>query len=368
MDSTSESWSTTIVSCKSDYDASCAGSIGTSSYDYTFYDANGKVVSDPRQIAVYIVQQQAAGDTTDWFGDGTWTYSNLGTKVQNYVAEYSEVYKAEAAVAVEETPATDGEETDGSEEQSEETDSEKASPTGAEDGTYKFTIASVIGQGPIMDPDLLYEHIIKEENGTNFENFHTKATADSDKVITLIGEIDATLSATNSEAFYTGETAKPNIEKMKTALENTAQGKSKIGSMDSGEVTSIIKTFNEELRGKREETRLLLLKKTINEINGTRIGKPKYEYYSGYDPLSSDFPSNGQRDETGYCVWTVESTYEGEGAADGSIYCATAILKISVDVSGFTKANFKEMENIIEKFQSVTGKGLPYDKNRIVND
>ncbi len=364
MDSTSESWSTTIVSYDCYNDTSNAGSIGTSSYDYTFYDANGKVVSDPRQIAVYIVQQQAAGDTTDWFGDGTWTYSNLGTKVQNYVAEYSEVYKAEAAAAVEETPATDG-----SEEQSEETDSEKASTTGAEDGTYKFTIASVIGQGPIMDPDLLYEHIIKEENGTNFENFHTKATADSDKVITLIGEIDATLSATNSEAFYTGETAKPNIEKMKTALENTTQGKSKIGSMDSGEVTSIIKTFNEELRGKREETRELLLKKTITEINGTRIGDPIERIVDTSAAASSStailktLPSDGQRDETGYCVWKV---YPQPYMVVFTKY--TAVKVIQVDVSGFTKANIEEMENIIEKFQSVTGKGLPYDKNRIVND
>ncbi len=72
------------------------GFSGTSNTSYSFYDANGKLITDPAQIALYIMQQQRSGVNVDWFGDGTWSYSDINPHVQEYIRQFSALPRSAA--------------------------------------------------------------------------------------------------------------------------------------------------------------------------------------------------------------------------------------------------------------------------------
>ena len=90
---------TTIVSYASDFDSSCAGSSGTSTTNFTFYDSEGRVVNDPDQIALFIMRQDKSNEY--WFGDGTWSYSNINSNVQDYIRQFGAVSRNPALADME---------------------------------------------------------------------------------------------------------------------------------------------------------------------------------------------------------------------------------------------------------------------------
>lgn len=180
--------------------------------------------------------------------------------------------------------------------------------------SYKFSIADIMKDGRITDPNILYEHIIEENNCSAFDSFQSKATSDSDKIITMLDEIDATLAATNSEAFYSGSTAKANVVKLTESNEHTKKAKTVFGSVDSSEVTATIKSFNDRLRQRRIETRRYLADQTAREITAAHEeDKSKKEYLE--TTYKEVYPKNVSYLEDN--IYKVEIEYVANGLYNG---------------------------------------------------
>ncbi len=231
------------------------------------------------------------------------------------------------------------------------------SKTSSQGGSSKFSIENILKSDLITDPNILYENIIDEGNYSSFDSFQNKIINDSNKIITLIGEIDATLVGTNSNAFQ----SKEYIAKLNQGLEDTTNAKNVVGRVLSSEVKDIINKFNEELRKKRKETRRYLADKTAKDINSKNLENKSKRKHGGI--ISIKKPSDTTQYEDG--IYRVERKWSLNDIGTGIMnWKSTTYYYYDFKYDEGAKA--AHIEGLLQKAGLTSY--LPYEINKIVDD
>ncbi len=212
-------------------------------------------------------------------------------------------------------------------------------------------------------PDILYTHNLDTTNSTTFSSFVESSESAASSIMSTINDIEAILSETNSDAFYSGSTAKLKRKKLTTLSNNIGTFKTNLEKLEPTELKNRIDEYNEKFSQTKKLTRLNLLQKKINSINNEKILYEKVT--ERYDP---PITQHSLPDDTFYYEdnkFRVEVSYEytpSGSQINFNQYKKTTKRYIFLQYS--TADSYKKLEELIES----VGQHLPYDKSRIVED
>lgn len=264
----------------------------------------------------------------------------------------------------------------------------------------RLDIDKVINEEVELGENILYATPISaEETAKAISTLQGLFTENSDaaKTQTLIENINTSLAKTNSTQFYTGTTAKQNINNMIDIKDNIGRLTNYTNQLVVEEITNIINQYNEHLKNLKKNSRRELLEKTADNFNkenhewdgfpktkvyeimdGVAVNggatapanDPEFEYFTGdqntryeYELIDSTSKDNEIKDDTGY-VASVTTTYTNKYKVHKykQIKCTNYLSCIQSPWD----PTFEEIEAQFEK----VGCPLPYNKNNpeIKND
>ena len=215
----------------------------------------------------------------------------------------------------------------------------------------------------IDSSDILYTDKLDLNNSTIFNSFVESAESATSSIMTSIKDIEGILSETQSDTFYSGTTAKNEINKLHTLSSNIEEFKTRLEKLEPSELKNRIEEYNEKYIRLKKLTRINLLQKRINVINNENI---LYENYSErYDPpiTQSTIPHDTVYYEDN--KYRVEVTYKATPSGSQinfNQYKMTVNKYIFLQYS--TTDSYQTLEELIES----VGQTLPYDKSRITED
>ena len=223
-----------------------------------------------------------------------------------------------------------------------------------------FSIESILGNTYPHVADILYTEYIPENQSETFGNYTSNISTNCENITSLVDNIDAILLSTNSNVFYKGREASKNIKNIKTASSNAATMKTNISSETEEKVWNTIKTYNTALKAAKQNVRIELLQKKIEEINGEVVDQTSEKWTVGHmekTGIISVTKIDGVYDVT------LKREYLGESGGGWFSkkeysYLETVIKTIAIPL----QKDYQTMETNILKVK----KTLPYDKSKIV--
>lgn len=130
---------------------------------------------------------------------------------------------------------------------------------------------------------------------------------------TMLDDIEPTLSKTNSQRFYSGQTAQTQITNVSEASENLQNLKSSVDSIDVDAISATIDSYNEHLANLKKNSRMKLLKEAAEKFNEEKNewdGFSKTKKYTTDGDLLGVGPMYDS--EFNYCCSTDTEEYEYE--------------------------------------------------------
>ena len=98
----------------------------------------------------------------------------------------------------------------------------------------------------------------------------------------ILDEIDPTLSKTNSQRFYSGQTAQTQITNVSETSEHLQNLKSSVDSINVDAISATIDSYNEHLSNLKGDSRKKLLETAADAFNAKKVewkGFPKTKTY-----------------------------------------------------------------------------------------
>lgn len=208
---------------------------------------------------------------------------------------------------------------------------------------------------------------------------------------TMLDEVDPTLSKTNSQRFYNGQTAQNQINNVSEASGNLQGLKSSVDNINVDAISAAIDSYNEHLSNLKRDSRKKLLETAADAFNAKKVeweGFPKTKTYKTDGDTYGVGPMND--DNFNYCCETDTEIYEYEvtntsstredikddsGMVMSTTYHNSVTYKIHkykrIKYWNFFKIinspldpTFEEIEQLFNK----VGEPLPYDPSKINGD
>lgn len=137
----------------------------------------------------------------------------------------------------------------------------------------------VIGRTAPLTEYVLYAVSISKEDTSDIINqmkdlFTGEAVGNATNA--LIGNIDTSLSKTNSNQFYLGAEAQKNIGNMNAIGENITALSNYSSQLDVAEIEGLIQSYNDNLLVLKQDARRCLLEQAANEFNAKKEEWPDF--------------------------------------------------------------------------------------------
>lgn len=186
----------------------------------------------------------------------------------------------------------------------------------------------VIGRTAPLTEDVLYAAAISKEDTSSIINqmkdlFTGEAVGTATNA--LIGNIDTSLSKTNSNQFYLGAEAQKNIGNMNAIGENITALSNYSSQLDVAEIEGLIQSYNDNLLVLKQDARRCLLEQEANKFNEKKVewdGFPKTKTYRTENGYGVDYGgATSPENDTEFhgLIGTDNEVYEYE-FVDGSSY------------------------------------------------
>lgn len=245
---------------------------------------------------------------------------------------------------------------------------------------------------PLTEYTLYATEISKSNIGTINslkEIFSGEGTLPS-QTTSILDEVDPTLSKTNSQRFYSGQTAQTQITNVSEASENLQNLKSSVDSINVDAISATIDSYNEHLSNLKRDSRKKLLETAADAFNEKKVeweGFPKTKTYktdgvSIVGPIYDDEFNNCCKTDTEiYEYEVVESSSTAEDIKDNNGMVMSTIYHNSITyrihkykrikywnyfkiINSPWDPSFEEIEQLFNK----VGEPLPYDPSKINGD
>ena len=246
---------------------------------------------------------------------------------------------------------------------------------------------------PLTEYTLYATEISKSNIGTINslkEIFNGEGTLPS-QTASILDEIDPTLSKTNSQRFYSGQTAQTQITNVSETSEHLQNLKSSVDSINVDAISATIDSYNEHLSNLKRDSRKKLLETAADAFNAKKVewkGFPKTKTYktdgdtSYVGPIYDDeFNNCNETDTEIYEYDVVESSSTPEDIKDNNGMVMSTIYHNSITykihkykrikywnyfkiINSPKDPTFEQIEQLFNK----VGEPLPYDPSKINGD
>ena len=243
---------------------------------------------------------------------------------------------------------------------------------------------------PLTEYTLYATEISKSNIGTINslkEIFSGEGTLPS-QTTTMLDEVDPTLSKTNSQRFYSGQTAQNQINNVSDASGNLQGLKSSVENIDVDEISAVIDSYNEHLSNLKRDSRKKLLETAADAFNAKKVewdGFPKTKTYTtdgdtyGVGPMYDDnfnYCCETDTEIYEYEVTNTSSTHEDIKDDSGMVMSTTYHSSVTYKIHKYKRIkywnyfkiinspwdpSFEEIEQLFNK----VGEPLPYDPSKI---
>lgn len=177
-------------------------------------------------------------------------------------------------------------------------------------------IDDVINETCPLTEYTLYASAISDDNiGTinSLKEIFNGEGALPSQTASILDEVEPTLSKTNSQRFYSGQTAQTQITNVSAVSENLQNLKSSVDSINVDAISATIDSYNEHLANLKKDSRMKLLKDAAEKFNEEKNewdGFSKTKKYTTDGDLSGVGPMYDS--EFNYCCSTDTEEYEYE--------------------------------------------------------
>lgn len=208
---------------------------------------------------------------------------------------------------------------------------------------------------------------------------------------TMLDEVDPTLSKTNSQRFYSGQTAQNQINNVSDASGNLQGLKSSVENIDVDEISAVIDSYNEHLSNLKRDSRKKLLETAADAFNAKKVeweGFPKTKTYTidgvtyGVGPMYDDnfnYCCETDTEIYEYEVTNTSSTHEDIKDDSGMVMSTTYHSSITYKIHKYKRIKYWNFFKIInspldptfeeiEQLFNKVGEPLPYDPSKINGD
>lgn len=246
---------------------------------------------------------------------------------------------------------------------------------------------------PLTEYTLYATEISKSNIGTINslkEIFSGEGTLPS-QTTTMLDEVDPTLSKTNSQRFYSGQTAQNQINNVSDASGNLQGLKSSVENIDVDEISAVIDSYNEHLSNLKRDSRKKLLETAADAFNAKKVeweGFPKTKTYTidgvtyGVGPMYDDnfnYCCETDTEIYEYEVTNTSSTHEDIKDDSGMVMSTTYHSSITYKIHKYKRIKYWNFFKIInspldptfeeiEQLFNKVGEPLPYDPSKINGD
>lgn len=208
---------------------------------------------------------------------------------------------------------------------------------------------------------------------------------------TMLDEVDPTLSKTNSQRFYSGQTAQNQINNVSDASGNLQGLKSSVENIDVDEISAVIDSYNEHLSNLKRDSRKKLIETAADAFNAKKVeweGFPKTKTYTidgvtyGVGPMYDDnfnYCCETDTEIYEYEVTNTSSTHEDIKDDSGMVMSTTYHSSITYKIHKYKRIKYWNFFKIInspldptfeeiEQLFNKVGEPLPYDPSKINGD
>lgn len=246
---------------------------------------------------------------------------------------------------------------------------------------------------PLTEYTLYATEISKSNIGTINslkEIFSGEGTLPS-QTTTMLDEVDPTLSKTNSQRFYSGQTAQNQINNVLDASGNLQGLKSSVENIDVDEISAVIDSYNEHLSNLKRDSRKKLIETAADAFNAKKVeweGFPKTKTYTidgetyGVGPMYDDnfnYCCETDTEIYEYEVTNTSSTHEDIKDDSGMVMSTTYHSSVTYKIHKYKRIKYWNFFKIInspldptfeeiEQLFNKVGEPLPYDPSKINGD
>lgn len=246
---------------------------------------------------------------------------------------------------------------------------------------------------PLTEYTLYATEISKSNIGTINslkEIFSGEGTLPS-QTTTMLDEVDPTLSKTNSQRFYSGQTAQNQINNVSDASGNLQGLKSSVENIDVDEISAVIDSYNEHLSNLKRDSRKKLIETAADAFNAKKVeweGFPKTKTYTidgetyGVGPMYDDnfnYCCETDTEIYEYEVTNTSSTHEDIKDDSGMVMSTTYHSSVTYKIHKYKRIKYWNFFKIInspldptfeeiEQLFNKVGEPLPYDPSKINGD
>lgn len=246
---------------------------------------------------------------------------------------------------------------------------------------------------PLTEYTLYATEISKSNIGTINslkEIFSGEGTLPS-QTTTMLDEVDPTLSKTNSQRFYSGQTAQNQINNVSEASGNLQGLKSSVEKIDVDAISAAIDSYNDHLSNLKRDSRKKLLETAADAFNAKKVeweGFPKTKTYTtdgdtyGVGPTYDNELNNcidTDTEEYQCEVTNTSSTREDIKDDSGMVMSTTYHNSVTYRIHKYKRIKYWNFFKIInspldptfeeiEQLFNKVGEPLPYDPSKINGD
>ncbi len=246
---------------------------------------------------------------------------------------------------------------------------------------------------PLTEYTLYATEISKSNIGTINslkEIFSGEGTLPS-QTTTMLDEVDSTLSKTNSQRFYSGQTAQNQINNVSEASGNLQGLKSSVDNINVDAISAAIDSYNDHLSNLKRDSRKKLLETAADAFNAKKVeweGFPKTKTYTtdgdtyGVGPMYDDnfnYCCETDTEIYEYEVTNTNSTREDIKDDSGMVMSTTYHNSVTYKIHKYKRIKYWNFFKIInspldptfeeiEQLFNKVGEPLPYDPSKINGD